>query len=173
MRAALTATPLLLDIALALGLMALALFAIASGTDRIDAPAPVAVALVMLETLPLAVRRRFPLAVFLVVIGAAGVHIALVPAGEELPGALPVLVVLYTVGERLARRVSLTLLAVTAGLVAVLMFAKAPMPDMLQPLIQSVLVCAVAWLVGDASRIRGLYTRTLEEQARLLERERE
>jgi signal transduction histidine kinase len=172
-RAALAASPMLVDIALALGLLALSLLAIASGSDRTDAPAPVVAALVILETLPLAVRRRFPSAVFLVVIGAAGVHIALVPAGEELPGALPVLVVLYTVGERLERRVSLTLLAVTAGLVTVLMAAKAPMPDVLQPLIQSVLVCAVAWVVGDASRIRGLYTRTLEEQARLLERERE
>jgi signal transduction histidine kinase len=172
-RAALAASPQLLDVALALGLLALSLLAIASGSDRSDAPVPVVVALVILETLPLAVRRRFPLAVFLVVIGAAGVHIALVPAGEELPGALPVLVVLYTVGERLERRLSLTLLAVTAGLVTLLMVAKAPMPDVLQPLIQSVLVCAVAWVVGDASRIRGLYTRTLEEQARLLERERE
>ncbi len=172
MRSALAANPLLVDVAIALGLTALSLLAIASGSDSIDAPAPIAVAVVLLETLPLALRRRFPLAVFLTVIGAAGVHIALVPAGEELPGALPALVALYTVGERLDRRTSLGLLLLTGGLVAVLMIASAPMPNVLQPLIQTELVCGVAWLVGDAARIRRLYTAAVEERASMLERER-
>jgi signal transduction histidine kinase len=111
-------------------------------------------------------------AVFLVIFGASAVHIALVPAGEDLPGGLPILVALYTVGERLERRTSLVLLGLTCAGVALLMIARAPMPAGLQALIQTVVVCGVAWLVGDAARIRRLYTAAVEERAGLLERER-
>ena len=107
-----------LGAAIALTLAVLSVLAFASGADRIDSPMPVAAALVALETLPLALRRRFPLAVFLTVIGAAAVHIALVPVGEEVPGGLPVLVALYTIGERLERRTSLGLMLLTGAIVA-------------------------------------------------------
>ena len=44
---------------------------------------------------------------------------------------------------------------------------------MLASLVQTELIFVVAWLLGDAARIRGLYAGTLEERARLLERERD
>jgi len=47
------------------------------------------------------------------------------------------------------------------------------LPDVLQSLIQTELVLVVAWLVGDAARIRRLYTQNLVEHARLVESERE
>ncbi len=150
----------------------LSVVAFASGSDPLDASPAIAVGLLLLETLPLALRRRFPIAVFLVVIGASAAHIALVPPGEDLPGGLPVLVALYTIGERLERRTSLVLLALTCVSVALLIIARAPMPAGLQALIQTIVVCGVAWLVGDAARIRRLYTAAVEERARLLERER-
>ena len=46
-------------------------------------------------------------------------------------------------------------------------------PGALQSLIQTDLILFVAWLVGDAARIRRLYTDNLVEQARLVDRERE
>lgn len=171
-RALLASNPLVVDAAIAMVLAILAVLAYASGADDVDAPPAVVAVLIALETLPLALRRRFPLAVFLVVLAAAAVHIALVPLGGELPGALPVLVALYTVGEQLDRRTSLSLLLLTGALVAALLLAAGPMPVVLQPLIQSLLVCGVAWLVGDAARIRGLYTAAVEERAGMLERER-
>jgi signal transduction histidine kinase len=171
-RALLATNPLVVDTGIALVLAVLSVLAYASGSFPIGQPAPIAVTLLLLETLPLALRRRFPLVVFLIVVGATAVHIALVPAGEELPGGLPVLVALYTVGESLNRRTSLSLLMLTGLTVAGLMLAKGPMPDVIQPLIQSLLVIGVAWLLGDAAGIRGLYTAAVEERASMLERER-
>ena len=46
-------------------------------------------------------------------------------------------------------------------------------PDALQSLLQTDLILFVAWLVGDAARIRQLYAENLAERARLVERERE
>jgi signal transduction histidine kinase len=171
-RAAIAANPLVVDTAIALVLAAISVLAFVSGAGRIDAPAVVTIALLLLESLPLALRRRYPAAVLLVVVSAMAVHIALLPTDEELPGALGVLIALYTVGECLERRTSLALLAFTCGSVALLMIARAPMPAGLQPLIQTVLVCGIAWLLGDAARTRRQYTEAVEERARLLERER-
>jgi signal transduction histidine kinase len=171
-RALLSSNPLAVDSAIALGLAAIAVLTFVSGADRVSAPPFVATALLLLETLPLALRRRNPVAVFFVVIAAAAVRILLVPSGEALPSGLPALVVLYTAAERLSRRVSLSLLALTGITVAILMVTKGPMPQGLQAVAQTVVVCAVAWLVGDSARIRRLYTNAVEERARLLERER-
>jgi signal transduction histidine kinase len=171
-RAMVAANPLVVDAAIALVVATSLVLAIVSGADRIGAPVVVTIPLLLLESLPLALRRRFPAAVLLVVVGAAAVHILLVPAGEELPSGFGVLVALYTVGERLERRTSLALLAFTAVSVAILMIARAPMPAALQALLQTVLACGIAWLLGDAARIRRRYTTAVEERARLLERER-
>src|SRR6185436_7975223 len=59
-----------------------------------------------------------------------------------------------------------------ATIIAVLFIGQAG-PDALQSLIQTDLILFVAWLVGDAARIRRLYTDNLVEQARLVDRERE
>jgi hypothetical protein len=80
-RAMLSSNPLVVDAAIALVLAILAVLAYASGADDADAPPAVVAVLIALETLPLTLRRRFPLAVFLVVLAAAGIHIALVPLG--------------------------------------------------------------------------------------------
>lgn len=163
---------MLLDGAIALALATLGIAAVLSGADRLDAPPVVVVPLLLLETLPIAVRRRFPAGALLVILAAAAVHILILSEGEDFPSGLAVLVALYTVGERLDRRRSLALLALTTVSVTALMLLKMPMPAGLQAMIQTVLVCGVAWLVGDAARIRGLYTAAVEERARLLERER-
>ena len=59
-----------------------------------------------------------------------------------------------------------------AGVLGVLMFRLSGFPDGLQPFIQTMFFVFAAWYVGDAFRIRRLYTGALEEQARLLSSER-
>ena len=160
------------DIAIAVGLAALSLLPILSGSVGLGSAAALTVALLLLESLPLIFRRRYPLAVMLVVVSATIVHIAIVPTGEALQAGLGILVAIYTIGERLDRATSLGLTALTAAIVAVLFIGRGG-PDALQSLIQTDLILFVAWLVGDASRIRRLYTENLVEQARLVDSERE
>ena len=160
------------DAAIALAIAALGFAGFATGAEPIQAPPALVVPMVLLESLPIAFRRRAPAVVFLVILAASAVHILLLPPGQEFPSGLAVLVGLYTVGERLDRRTSLALLALTLLAVTTLMLLKVPMPGGLQALVQTALVCAVAWVVGDGARIRGLYTESVEERARLLERER-
>ena len=121
--------------------------------------------LLLLESLPLIVRRRYPLEVMLIVVSATIVQIAILPPGVPLRSGLGILVAIYTIGERLDRRLSLGLTALTAVLVAIVFLSHADLPVALQSLIQTELILGVSWLLGDAARIRRLYTIALEEQA--------
>lgn len=161
------------DVAIALGLAALSLLALVSGAPDIGPPGAVTALLLLLESLPLIVRRRYPLEVMLVIVSATIVHIAILPAGLDLQAGLGILVAIYTVGERLDRRTSLGLTGLTAVIVGILFVVRAGLPDGLQSLIQTELILGVAWLLGDASRIRRLYTLALEEQTRRREQERD
>jgi signal transduction histidine kinase len=163
----------LVDGAIAIGLAVLSLVAFFGGAPDVGPPGALTVALLLLESLPLALRRRFPLPVVLVVLAATTVHIAIVAPGADLRAGLGVLVALYTAGERIERRLSLAILVGILAIVAVQLIAREGLPEVLQGLIQTELVFTVAWLLGIASRMRGVYTRALEEQTRLLARERE
>lgn len=171
-RALLSSNPMVVDGAIAAGLAALSMLAFVGGSDDVGGSGAVTAALLLLESLPLAWRRRFPVAVLLIVVGATIVHLVIVPEGESLRGGLGVLVALYTIGERLQRRTSVALAVLTGTIVAIIFVAKEPIPPALQALIQTEVVFGVAWLVGDGARIRRLYTRAVEERASLLERER-
>lgn len=172
-RAALAASPPAVDIAIAVGLAALSLASYAGGSATSGPPGAVTVGLLLLESLPLIVRRRFPALVLLVIGGATILHIALLPAGGSLTAGLGILVAVYTVGERLERRYSLLLTAALGVALTGVIVARGDAAAALGSTVQTLLILAVAWLVGDASRIRGLYAQTLEERARMLERERE
>jgi signal transduction histidine kinase len=162
-----------IDVAVALGLAALSLLAFAGGARDIGPRDGVTVALLLLESLPLIVRRRYPLEVFLIIVGATVVHIAILPEGQALQAGIGVLVALYTIGERLDRQTSLPLAALAGAIVGILLIGRGGLPDALQSTIQTELILGVAWLVGDAARIRRLYTDALEERALLLDRERD
>ena len=161
------------DIAVALGLAALSFLPYLSGAATLGPAGPLTAALLLLQSLPLIVRRTAPLAVLLIVVSATVVQIALLPAGEELLAGLGLLVAVYTVGERLDRPTSLGLTALTGAVVGALLIGRGGLPGVLQSLIQTELILVVAWLVGDAARIRRLYTESLVEHARLIESERE
>ena len=161
------------DVAVAVGLAVLSFLPYLSGAAEPGSTGAITIALLLLQSLPLIVRRRAPLAVLLVVVSATVVQIALLPPGEDLLAGLGLLVAVYTVGERLDRPTSLGLTALTGVMIAALLIGRGGLPDVLQNLIQTELILAVAWLVGDAARIRRLYTESLVEHARLIESERE
>ena len=168
-----SANPIVVDTAIALFLFALSLLAYVGAAPYIGPLSGVTLAFLPLESLPLIVRRRFPLAVLGVVAGASIVHLALLPAGQSPTAGLGILVAVYTVGERLDRRTSLTATAVTAALLAIVFVGRAGIAEVALSLIQTELIFVVAWLLGDATRIRRLYAGTLEERAQRLERERD
>ena len=172
-RAALSANPLVVDTAIALFLAALSLLSYASVSPGGSVWTVVAVTLLLLESLPLIVRRRYPLAVMAVVSGATLVHLTITPADQPISAGLGVLVATYTIGERLDRRTSLTAMGLTVALLAIAFIGRAGIAAVFGSLVQTELILVVAWLLGDASRIRRLYAGTLEERALMLERERD
>jgi signal transduction histidine kinase len=172
-RTAIRANPLVIDGAIAFVLTALALLAVAAGAPDLGREGLLNIALLLLQTVPLAVRRRFPVAVFAIVTGALLAQLLLLPAGGSLRAVLGVLLAVFTVGDQLPRRYSLPLTMLVIGSVAALQFELVGFPAVLQQAIQTGLTLFAAWFVGDASRTRRLYALSLEEQARLLQRERE
>jgi len=94
-----------IDAAVAVGLAALSFLPYVSGAADLGPTGLITVGLLLLQSLPLIVRRRAPLAVLLIVVSATVVQIALLPAGEELLAGLGLLVAVYTVGERLDRSI--------------------------------------------------------------------
>ncbi len=172
-RAALAANPLVVDTAIALFLAALSLLAYVGAAQYVGPLSPVTLALLLLENLPLIVRRRYPLAVLAVIAGTSIVHLGLLPAGQSPTAGLGILVAVYTVGERVDRRTSLTATTLTAALLALVFVGRAGIAAAALTLIQTELILIVAWLLGDATRIRRLYAGTLEERAQRLERERD
>ena len=171
-RQALAARPLVVDSAIAVFLAALSLLANFGGPAA-SQPTAVGLALLLLESLPLIVRRRFPLAVLAVIVGATVVQLALLPEGEALQAGLGILVAVYTVGERVERRRSVTATALAGAVLAIAFVARAGIAAVLVSLVQTELIFVVAWLLGDAARIRRLYAGALEERALRLERERD
>ena len=105
-------------------LLALACFALAEwvvATQFIwDRSRLTAAALMALATLPLAVRRRFPVAVLLTSAGAVGVHQHLLdPVAMPASAAIPILIGLYTVGVHAPPVLAAASAAVTVVLAAV------------------------------------------------------
>ena len=92
--ARLAANPVAVDAFIALGLTALSILAIIGGAQDLGSYDPLSLVLLMLTTLPLLVRRRWPLAVFIVCFGATMGHAAL--ARESLSTTLGFLVALFT-----------------------------------------------------------------------------
>src|SRR5690242_4158683 len=106
--------PLLADALLTLLVLGPSLGSLFAGPDRIPATyTGLATALILLQTLPLVARRRWPLAVLAIAAIAAALALALLPLSGG-PIALGLAVALYTVASRVERPVSLRLAALIA-----------------------------------------------------------
>jgi signal transduction histidine kinase len=165
------------DVALALALTALTLSTAVRDNYRLD---PVSFSLLILQTLPIAIRRRNPMRI-LVVTGLAITAYSLLGylgtngVGDS-NGAYGVVVAFYTVAANEPRRRAIVAAAVTATCVLISFAAYAAFDSIsgwTANLSVTYLSFGVAWLVGDNLRVRRAYTRHLEDRAAELERERE
>jgi signal transduction histidine kinase len=168
------AHPTAADTLLALLLTGVSLVPLWLGTNghEHNLPSPWAILLVLLINLPLALRRRHPLAIVAVVGSAAAVY-GIAPYPDlVVPVAPGALVGFYTTISLCSRR--------TATLVGVGVCATA-LVSMLLPATDAdpvdftfaALLFGTAWALGDSSRTRRAHTAELEARAVRLERQRE
>jgi len=158
------------DVALAL---AIAIFAFASAGQAHVQIDFVSVPLLLLQTLPVAVRRRDPMKV-LYVTGSAITIYSLLGYSDSSAG-LGIFIAFYTVAAHMSRRRAIVAAALTA-LGIFISFASYSLENHLTgwtlSMTSTYVSFGVAWLIGDNLRVRRAYTRELEERAADLERER-
>lgn len=166
---------LVLDAILAWSLGALALFDLLRASGGVSAPLG-AVALLLVQSAALTVRRRWPMAVYAIV-GIGTIVYSWLGFTSNVAG-FGVLIAVYTVAAHLP----LADAAVAGGIYVVGMFlsllgisrASGTTPDrFLAEFLVNLLALALAWTVGVTIRTRRAYVASLEARAALLERERE
>ncbi len=166
-------SPLVVDGTLAFGLAALSLISVFGGSADVGSRQPLSVALLLLESLPLLFRRRYPVQVLAVTFGATIAHILLAPTGSTVNEGFGSLVALYSVAERRDRRTSVPLALAVGAILATVIVGLGGIPTGLQGLLQTELVVLIAWAFGDLARTRRLFVALQEDRARLLDAERE
>ncbi len=172
LRARLAANPVVVDAVIALGLTVMSIVAIVGGAQDAGSREPLSVGLLLLETLPLVARRRWPMGVLVVVVAATLAHASMADA-DGVSESLGFLVAIFTVAERLDRRTSVVTTLVVGLIIGSLITVKGSFPSNLQGLFQTVLVTGLAGAIGDWARTRRLYASADRERIRLLEFERE
>ena len=164
--------PWLIDATIAFGLSALSLLSLASGATDVGKSDPLSVTLLLLETLPLIVRRRWSIPVLVVTLAATVLHATLVQ-GQVVNESLGALVALFTVVELHDRRVGLAAgLAVAVTFLAVII-GKGGSQAAIPGTISTMLSVGVVVALGDWARTRRRYAAAIEENARLQEAERD
>jgi signal transduction histidine kinase len=160
------------DVAIAMGLTALSVLAIAGGAEDAGGRDPISITLLLLESLPLVFRRWWPLPILAITAGATLLHVLLAPSNGVNEG-LGSLVALYTVAELYDRRTSAGIAIVMGIGFASIYVVAGSLPGSLNAMVGTLVVVALAWAFGDWSRTRRLYADAMEERTRLLEMERE
>ena len=165
--------PFVIDAAIAFGLSAVSLLTLAGGATDAGGRDLLSVGLLLMETVPLIVRRRWPIPVLIVTLAATIGHAALIE-GPVVNESLGALVALFTVAERYDRRVSVTaVLAVAAAFAAVILARAAGSQIAVSGFIQTLLAVGIVWALGDWARTRRRYADAIEENARLQVADRE
>lgn len=167
--------PLVADALLTLIVLAPSLGSVLAGPDRITGPLLwLAVALTLLQTLPLVARSRWPLGVLAVTATAEALSLVFLPLNGG-PGGLGLAVALYTVASRIERRISLRLAILIASVNALILLISALLgrPNSWPTLFITIAFVFASWSLGDNIRTRRAYLAGLEERARRLEQEKE
>jgi signal transduction histidine kinase len=170
--------PLLADGLVALVAAGLALAQLQESSIPHDRGGALNVAFVLLQTLPLVVRRRLPFTVFAVGAGSMAVQGAL---GLYSPtfAFLAVNVALYSLAAYGDRRRAILGVVVWTGLLSVhfIFFVVTTWPQVaiadLYDLFNDWVLLAAAWILGQGVRQRRAHAAELEDRAARLERERE
>jgi signal transduction histidine kinase len=167
------AGPWVLDGLLAV-VMAAAGFALLATMLPFDPGSPRAVAaylLVAAHTLPIAVRRRYPLPTLA---WALATGLAFTALGLNLVAlSLTILIYLYTVAARCPRRVSLAGLAATVAVLVLVWLANPGAVGDGGTVVLDGLIMAAAWWLGDGTRRRQEAIAAAQERAAELEAARE
>jgi signal transduction histidine kinase len=137
----------------------------------VAAPTWAAFALVALVSLPLAWRRRYPLAVLASTVLFAGLY-DLLHQPPVLVTIAP-LVALYTVGTLVNRRTLITHALSTAAFTLAVSIPFQPSGRMFAEAVRLVAMIAFAAALGDATRNRRAYVAEVEQRALEAERSRE
>jgi signal transduction histidine kinase len=130
------------------------------------------VGLALWSSLPLLVRRRWPMAVLAVVEGAVAVR--LLQATPDLRvGGLGLVVAVFTVATRCPRPRALGAALAVAGVNGLVLLAATLLghAGALHDVVADTILVAGAWAIGDNVGTRGAYLAALEERAERLERE--
>jgi signal transduction histidine kinase len=165
--------PLVVDSMLALLVIALGLSVFGVGLVAL----PGKLAFIVALSVPVAVRRRYPVGAFAAVIVVGGLEVLLMP--RPFGSDLAVIVLLYTLAAYRPRRISLAGLAIclAGSAAAIAKWAPEHTIHSLYTLGATAAVFAgpalLAWLLGDSMQWRRGYYRGLEERAARLERERD
>jgi signal transduction histidine kinase len=165
------------DVGLALALTALALWTAVTNHYRLDG---FSISLLILQTLPVAWRRRNPMRILVITGTAITLYSLLGYLGAngvgDSNGALGVVVAFYTVAAHEPRRRATLAALLTAAGVLISFAAYAAFDSMsgwTANLSVTYLSFGLAWLIGDNLRVRRAYTQQLENRAAELELERE
>jgi len=130
-----------------------------------------AYALILAHSLPIALRRRFPVQVLACGLGTglafASLRLNLVPLG------LGILIYVYSVAALRPRRASLAGLAATEAMMALVFVARPRALGDRTTLVVDIVLVAAAWLLGDGTRRRHEAVAAARERAAELERARE
>jgi signal transduction histidine kinase len=130
-----------------------------------------AYALILAHSLPIALRRRFPVQVLACGLASglafAALRLNLVSLG------LGILIYVYSVAALRPRRVSLAGLAATEAMLVLVFLVRPRALGDRATLLVDVVVVAAAWLLGDGTRRRQQAVATARERAAELERARE
>jgi signal transduction histidine kinase len=154
--------PRVIDVALVAGLLVFAAaWARRTGDLRVGLP------LVFAQTLPLLLRRRYPVLTLALVVSAT------IPLTVDVHSLnpLPPFLAFYALAAHANRRTALV--AGVAGLVALIAPVLYETDYGFAPFVFHVLVFPAAWVLGDNLRTRRAYLTALEERAQRLERERD
>ena len=128
------------------------------------------IGLVLLQTVPLAWRRRNPVAVLAVSLSALFVFSVLGYFASF--AAFGFLLALYTVAAHRDRRISIPS-GIASGVVLFLILLYRQEPIEIDAILAEFMIVSAAWFLGDGFRIRRDQVRQLEDRALRLERERE
>src|SRR6185437_14912441 len=131
-------------------------------------------------TIPIVVRRSYPVGAFATAITAGACQVVLF-RGRPVPSDVTIVVLLYTLAAYSTRRNSVIGLGIclfgAAVEVVELIELRTGFPAPWQALLPGYLVsagpCLIAWVLGDSTRYRRAYYANLEERAARLERERD
>ena len=172
LRRRLSVEPIAFDTVIALALTVLALVSLLGSSKVPSGRAIETIALTLLQTLPLILRRRYPIAVLIVTV-AASIGAGLLAGGESYTSTLGPLVALFTVAELTRTQVAVPVGIAMALAIGALIVSRAPLDVAFPDLVQTELIIFITWGMGRWSRTRRLYTGAIEDRARLLELDRE